>query len=195
MSERLVKSLDLSQTQSCVVFSCHPRPFLLPSSARLIWQLLRYHVHPFAKWLSSSSLLLASFHLICCLNISISVGLHVLNTITFNSFSLPGVCKPKLPFPSVLLRGAWCLRTAQGRKCLDTRLSCLVSWFQGTQVAENAFLPYSNQASSSQTPACGLTPAFWPLYVHGFSCCSLRGIWWEQNLFASTKTIFVCNKV
>lgn len=156
MSGRLVKIIPGSVTTSKLRCTSHliPDPSYclpLPDSSGSCYG---YHVHHFAKWPRSSSLLRASFHLIFCLNISIPVSLYVLNTITFNSFSPPGVCKPKLFFPSAPL-GVWCLRTAQGRKCLDPQLRYLVSWSQGTQAAENALLldgpPCSNQASGSQT--------------------------------------------
>lgn len=55
-------SLDLSQTPNCIVFIPDPPYYLpLPASSGSCWG---YHIHHFAKWPSSSPLLLASFHLV-----------------------------------------------------------------------------------------------------------------------------------
>lgn len=147
--------------------------------------------------------ILTSFRVKCCLNISIPEGLHVLNTVTFNSFILPGVYETKLFFASALLR-VWCLRPAWAKAAWKHTFCTQQAHPMAPKYQKVHFCLLGPLAQFGPLPskpaACGLTLPFWPLYVHGFSCYFLTGIGlfydYGGNIvyFASSKAIFMCSK-
>lgn len=121
----------------------------------------------------------------------------------FNFFILPSVCKHKQFFSSVLLI-VWCLRTAQGRRSLETYLQCRTSSPRALKNQKLCFCLPGPLAQlrplAAKTPSCRLTFPFWSLPVHEFSCYFLIGIglFYECGgnsiYFTNAKSISVCIK-